>query len=145
MKLNEIQEMWEQDAPIDDTNLGEASTNVPKLHAKYLNLLSNAKLNMRNAESKYLKLRAKKFRYYRGEMSKQELEQESWEQWQGVKPLKNEMEEFLLGDEDLISSQDRFEYYKIMVGHLESIIKSINSRTWDIKSAIDWQKFTQGY
>jgi hypothetical protein len=78
-------------------------------------------------------------------MSKQELEQESWEQWQGVKPLKNEMEEFLLGDEDLISSQDRFEYYKIMVGHLESIIKSINSRTWDIKSAIDWQKFTQGY
>jgi Recombination, repair and ssDNA binding protein UvsY len=50
----------------------------------------------------------------------------------------------LLMDDDMIKAQDRVEYYKTLLYQLEQIIKSINGRTWDIKAAIDWQKFTQG-
>jgi hypothetical protein len=89
-------------------------------------------------------MRRKKFRYYRGEMTRSELEDEGWSQWQGTKPLKNEMDEFLAHDEQLISLQDKIEYFKTVVYQLENILKSLNSRTWDIKNHIEWLKWTNG-
>jgi hypothetical protein len=77
-------------------------------------------------------------------MTKQELEDEGWNQWQGVKPLKNEMDEFLQTDKDLIELQDKVEYFKTVLYQLEQIIRSLNSRTWDIKNAVEWTKFTNG-
>lgn len=144
MKLSELQSSWEQDSKIDETNLGNAATKIPTLHAKYLNYLTSAKLNLRKAESEYFRMRRKKFRYYRGEMSLQELQEESWDQWQGAKPLKNEMDEFLSFDEQLIDLQDKIEYFKTVIYQLEQIIRSLNSRTWDIKNAIEWLKWTNG-
>lgn len=144
MKLSEIQESWEKDSYIDETNLGRESTRVPTLHAKYLVHLSKVKLQHRKAESDYYNTRRLKYRYYRGEMTQEELVSNEWPQWQGNKPLKNEMDEFLQCDKDLIEFQDKIEYFKTVIYTLEQIIRSINSRTWDIKSAIEWQKFTNG-
>ena len=144
MKLSELQEQWADDSSIDETNLGKESAKVPTLHAKYLNYLSSTRLNLRKAQSDYLNTRRKKYKYYRGEMSKQELEDEGWIQWQGNKPLKNEMDEFLQCDNDLINLEDKVEYFKTVIGHLEQILRSINSRTWDIKTAVEWAKFTNG-
>ena len=144
MKLTEIQEQWQEDARIDQTNLGNESVRVPLLHAKYITVLSTIKLQLRKAESSYYNMRRLKYRYYRGEMSRDELEQEGWSQFQGNKPLKNEMDELLQCDADLLSQQDKIEYFKTAVYTLEQIIRSINSRTWDIKSAIEWTKFTNG-
>lgn len=144
MKLDEIQKMWADDSRIDETNLGQESARVPKLHAKYLNLLTNNRLVMRRTEADYLRMRRNKYKYYRGEMTRDELEQLGWDQWQGVKPIKNEMDEFLATDADLILLQDKLEYYKTVNYQLEAIVKSISSRTWDIKSSIEWYKFTNG-
>jgi hypothetical protein len=144
MKLNEIQESWAEDCRIDETNLGSESARTPKLHAKYLNVLTNNRLQTRMAESAYLKLRRLKYKYYRGEMTRDELDAQGWDQWQGVKPIKNEMDEFLSTDSDLILLQDKLEYLKTVQYQLESILKSIGSRTWDIKSSIEWHKFTNG-
>lgn len=144
MKLSDIQQEWERDAGIDETILGKEAIRVPTLHSKYLNYLSKVKLLLRKAESDYLNTRRLKYRYYRGEMSRQELEENGWEQYQGNKPLKNEMDEFLTCDKELIEFQDKVEYYKTVIYTLEQIIRSINSRSWDIKSAIEWNKFTNG-
>lgn len=144
MKLSDLQEMWAEDCKIDETNLGKESARTPILHAKYINYLSSTRLNLRKAESDYLNCRRKKYRYYRGEMSRAELEDEGWNQWQGTKPLKNEIDEFLQGDADLVSLQDKIEYFKTVLYQLEAIIRSLNSRTWDIKNTIEWTKFTNG-
>ena len=144
MKLSEIQEQWEQDSRIDETNLGHESVRVPTLHSKYLTYLSKVKLQLRKAESDYFNTRRLKYRYYRGEMSREELAVLEWEQFQGNKPLKNEMDEFLQCDKDLIELQDKVEYFKTVIFTLEQIIRSINSRTWDIKTAVEWTKFTNG-
>ena len=144
MKLSELQDQWSQDSKIDETNLGKESTRVPTLHAKYLNFLSSTRLNLRKAESDYYNTRRKKYKYYRGEMTKAELEEEGWDQWQGNKPLKNEMDEFLQCDADLIALQDKVEYFKTVIAHLEQVLRSLNSRTWDIKTAVEWAKFTNG-
>lgn len=144
MKLSELQEAWETDSKIDFTNLGKEAVRTPLLHAKYVNWMGSVRLNLRKAESDYLNTRRKKYRYYRGEMTKDELAQEGWAQYQGNKPLKNEMDEFLTTDPDLIVFQDKIEYFKTVLNQLEQIVRSINSRTWDVKNAIEWHKFSAG-
>ena len=144
MKLSEIQQNWIDDSKINELELGREAVKVPTLHSKYLVILSNTKLQLRKAESDYYRLRQLKFRYYRGELTQKELEDNEWLQWQGNKPLKNEMDEFMQCDEDLNNLLDKAEYFKTVIYTLEQILKSVNSRTWDIKSAIEWNKFTNG-
>lgn len=144
MKLSELQEEWKKDSIIDDNNLGKEAVRVPVLHSKYITFLSNAKLKLRKAESEYYNIRRLKYRYYRGELTQDELTANGWQQWQGNKPLKNEMDEFLNCDNNLIDFEDKIEYFRTIVYTLEQIIRSLNSRTWDIKSCIEWHKFTNG-
>lgn len=143
-KIDEILEMWEADSGIDDNHLGEASTTTPKLHAKYVRMLVEAKLRLSKLNLEYNNLRKNKFRYYRGEMSRDELKELQWEQWQFAKPLKAEMDEFLKGDEDLSKIQVRIEYIETMVYALESIMSQIKARDFQLSNGIKWKAFLAG-
>jgi len=144
MKLSDIQDQWKSDSKINQLELGNEAVRTPNLHAKYLTVLSNIKLQQRKAESDYNNMRRLKYRYYRGELTESDLNKLNIPQYMGNKPLKNEMDEFLTCDEDLNMLTDKIEYYKTVMFTLEQILRSINSRTWDIKSAIEWNKFTNG-
>lgn len=144
MTLDELQQMWENDAEIDDNYLGENSVATPKLHAKYIKLLVGAKLKHTKLQSDYLLLRKNKFRLYRGEMSRDELTNLGWDQWQGVKPLKNEMDEFLQGDSDLVTIKVKIDYLETMIYFLESVLSQIKARDWQIKTAVEWKRFLAG-
>jgi hypothetical protein len=144
MKLSDLQDSWSEDCKINEMELGKESARTPNLHAKYLNYLSSTRINLRKAESDYYNIRRLKYRYYRGELTQAELEENNWEQYQGNKPLKNEMDEFLICDAELLKLQDKVEYFKTVSYQLEQIIRSLNSRTWDIKNCIEWNKFTNG-
>ena len=129
---------------IDDNHLGEASTNSPNLHSKYINIIVSYKLKLAKTRGDYNMLRKNKFRYYRGELSRQELEDLGWQQWQGVKPLKNEMDEFLQGDGELVQMEQKVEYLNTIVYFLEEVLKQIRQRDWQIRTAVDWKKFLVG-
>ena len=144
MNIEELQDEWEKDSAIDDQYLGEASTATPKLHAKYIKLLISKKLQQIKMQADYNVLRKNKFRYYRGEMSREDLTSLGWTQWQGVKPLKNEMDEFLTGDEDLNQLEVKIKYLETMIYLLESILQQIKARDWQIKTAVEWKKFLAG-
>jgi hypothetical protein len=144
MTLDELQTMWDSDCEIDDNYLGENSTATPKLHAKYVKLLVNVKLKHTKLSSDYNILRKNKFRYYRGELSREELVDLGWNQWQGVKPLKNEMDEFLSGDTDLNTLKVKIDYLETMIYFLESVLSQIKARDWQIKTAVEWKKFLAG-
>jgi hypothetical protein len=144
MNIEQIQDMWEADAEIDDNYLGEHATKTPKLHAKYIKLLVGVKLKHTKLSSDYNMLRKAKFRYYRGELSREELTDLGWAQWQGVKPLKNEMDEFLQGDTELNTLRVKIDYLETMIYLLESILTQIKARDWQLKSGIEWKKFLAG-
>lgn len=143
MNIEELQNEWEKDCRIDD-DFDRSSTTTPKLHAKYLRILINTKLKHTQLKSQYAELRKNKFRYYRGELSRDELSELGWNQWQGTKPLKTEMEQFLQGDSDLLKLETRMEYLEAMIYALESIMNQIKSRDWEIKNAITWKMFMAG-
>ena len=144
MTLDEIQNEWDKDAEIDENYLGETTVATPKLHAKYLRLLVGVKLKHTKLQSDYNQLRKNKFRYYRGELSREELQALEWQQWQGVKPLKNEMDEFLQGDTELNTMKVRTEYLETMIYLLESILGQLKARDWQIKTAVEWKRFLAG-
>jgi hypothetical protein len=144
MNIEQIQDMWDVDCEIDNNYLGETTTATPKLHAKYVKLLVNVKLKHTKLSSDYNILRKNKFKYYRGEMSREELTDLNWNQWQGVKPIKNEMDEFLKGDNDLNTMTVKIQYLETMVYMLESILGQIKARDWQIKTAVEWKKFLAG-
>ena len=124
MKLADLQNDWEQDAEIDLFDLAETASAVPKLHAKYLTKLTKARLSFRKVESEYHRLRRTKERYFRGELTKDELQQYGWDQYQHTKPLKAEMEQIINADEDVITAVDKMEYWRTVLVFLEQVMKS---------------------
>ena len=129
--------MWETDCKLDELNLGQESTKIPELHAKYLNMLTTFKLQLRKNKSNLLSLRRLKWKYFRGELSQQELNTLGWEQYLGNAPLNNQMNEYLDSDSDVIKLQDKVEYIEACLTQLDYIMRSINSRSFDIKNAIE--------
>lgn len=144
MTLDEVLEMWDSDCNIDDDHLDKESVNTAKLHSKYLRILMQHKVKAAALNVEYNNLRQKKFRWYRGEMSRDELKDLSWDQWQGIKPLKNEMEEFLTGDQDLNRINAKLEYINCMVNAVESILNQIKARDWQIRNSVEFKKFISG-
>jgi len=144
MNIEQLQEEWDKDCEIDDNYLGENSTATPKLHAKYVKMLVQVKLKHTKLSSDYNLTRKNKFRYYRGELSREELQDLQWNQWQGVKPIKNEMDEFLKGDAELNAMEIKIKYLETMIYFLESVLQQIKARDWQIKTAVEWKKFLAG-
>jgi hypothetical protein len=144
MTLDEIQANWEIDCEINTNHLDNESVKTAKLHAKYIKLLVDAKLRISKLRTEYQELRKLKFRYYRGELTRQELTELNWEQWHYSKPLKNEMEQLLDGDSDITKIKMKIEYIETMIYLLESILKSIADRTWSIRNSITFKQFLAG-
>lgn len=144
MNLEELHSAWELDCKIDDTHLDTESIRTPNIHSKYLRILMGYKMKLSALQTEYNVLRQKKFRYYRGEMGKTELEENTWPQWQGVKPLKSEMNEFLEGDADLNRITIKCEYLQNMIQGVESIMNQVKARDWQIRNSIEWKKFIAG-
>ena len=145
MNIEQLHDLWDVDCALDDNHLDRESVRTPNLHAKYLRHLIQHKMKLAALAVDYDTLRQKKFRYYRGEMGKVELEELSWSQWQGIKPLKNEMMEFLEGDVDLNRVSIKREYINCMVQAIEAILGQIKARDWQIRNAIEIKKFISGH
>lgn len=143
-KIDEITQEWKIDCDIDGNHLDDAALRTPHLHAKYIATLTDSKLKLSKSKAEYNKLKKIKVKYYSGKFSKEELEKFGWEQWNFTKPIKSEMDDLLKGDDDMISLILRTEYLETMISKLESIIKEISNRTWNIRAAIDYKKFING-
>jgi hypothetical protein len=144
MTLEELIDQWEIDSAIDDNHLDRESVRTPNIHAKYLRILMGYKMKLSALKSEYNTMRQRKFRYYRGEIGREELQGYGWPQWQGVKPLKNEMNEFLEGDADLNKITIKCQYLENMIQAVESIMTQVKARDWQIRNTVEWKKFIAG-
>lgn len=142
--LNELQTQWAEDCKLDELNLGGESTRTPVLHSKYVTLLSNSKLQLRKAVADLKRLENVKSDYYRGELSKEELDQLGWEPWRKNAVLRSDMRDQLDSDPDVIKQQDKVYYLETTVDFLDRVLRSLNSRGWDIKNAVEWNKLQSG-
>ena len=109
--LNQVHEMWQKDSVIDNHSLDDTSRNTPKLHSKYLQMWSEAKLSLKRAEFEQKKLLKDKWLYYNGKMDRETLEEKGWEPdpFDGLKILKGEMDYYYDSDPEIQKSEEKIQ------------------------------------
>lgn len=142
--VEQIVDQWEQDAKIDIGRISEATLNTPLLHSKYLRLLASWKQKQAQAKSNLYNVRMLKTRYYKGELSKEELDKYQWKQWQYNKPLKNELEALLQSDKDVVKVQSQLEQVDTIVYVLDCIMTQIKQRDFEISNYIKIKMYERG-
>ena len=143
LKLEDIQELWHKDREIDYTELGTESIRIPLIHDKYLKIFTDERIRLKGIEFELSKMVRTKTEYYSGKMSQEELERRGWEQYLG-RLLKNEMANYIESDDDVIKLKQQLVVLQEKVSYLDSVIRMINNRGFQIKNALDWLKFTNG-
>ena len=141
MNLDEIQSLWEEDSKIDEDELHIESTKIPSLHAKYYRILNNILLLKKLEENKFKQLKKEKWQYYTGKADPEVYIEKPFDH----KVLRQDVDKYMDADEDLIKITSKIDYYQIMLNYLDSILKTINNRTYQIKNSIEWQQFIRGY
>jgi hypothetical protein len=143
MKLEEIQLLWEKDSSIDRTELGEESLRIPQLHSKYFKIFSAERMTLRKLEHDLKTLYREKFEYFNGTLDEETLRSNGWDP-NPLKILRSDIPMYLDSDKEYSTLQLRIEMQKEKVDFVESIIKSLTTRGYQIKSAIEWEKFKVG-
>jgi len=143
MNLDELKVMIKKDLDIDQTALDAESSRTPQLHNKYLVMFMDEKLKLKRMNSELSVLRRNKWLYYTGRMSQEELTQFGWEPFE-LNILKTEADDMIESDVDYIKASEKVNFQEEKVNYLESVIKIVQNRQWQIRAMIDWLKFTQG-
>lgn len=139
--------MWEADSVIDEINLDETSIKSAKLHAKYLQLLSIAKLRLKKKEMEFDAIKKDKWLYFEGKMTKDQMDERGWKYDPfdgGTKPMKSNMDYYYKSDSDLTRLQSQIDYQKTLIDTLIDIMDNIKWRHQNIRNIIDWKRFTAG-
>jgi len=143
MNIDQIKAQADIDTIINPSNLDEESIKIPQVHNKYLCILMDEKIVLEALESKLKLLRRDKWLYYSGKMSEEELKQKGWKPFD-LNILKQEVDRFIDSDIDVINLSNKVFVQKEKVNYIESVIKIISNKIWNIRANIDWIKFTQG-
>ena len=143
MKLEEIQELWNRDRDIDITDLGVESVRIPQIHDKYLKIYIDERIRLKGLQFDLNKLVKLKTDYYAGNLTEEELEKLGWEQFL-TRLIKTEITKYLEADEDIIKMKKNIVLMEEKIHYLDSIIKMVSNRGFQIKSAIDWIKYEDG-
>ena len=139
--LDKIQEMWVKDSKIDPDNLHNESLNIPVLHAKYFEVYNNINLLRKRAEQQRKNIRHERYEYFSGKADPDVYIENPF-----PKKIrdKDTMQKYLDADERLSSISLKIEYYETMMVYIESILKQISNRTYQIKNSIEFMRFNAG-
>lgn len=143
MNMNELKKMVEEDLDIDSTELGNECLKSPQLHNKYLCFLYDEKHNLELMESILKILEKEKWLYYTGKMDEETLKQKNWEPFD-LAIVRQDADRFIEADKQYSDTKIKVNLQREKVAYLENIVKIMSNRAWNIKSAIEWNKFTQG-
>lgn len=144
--LNNVLEMWAEDCRIDGTKLDKSSKETPILHAKYLRLLSEAKLMLKKAERDQKILLKEKWLYYNGKMDEDQIRTKGWafDPFDGLKVMKGEMDYYYDSDPEIQKSEEKIEYWKTVISTLTDIMDNLKWRHQNISNIIRWKQFEAG-
>lgn len=143
MKLDDLKSEANQDLQLDEHLLDDESLRTISLQGKWLDILNEEELYLIKLRSDYSKEKTFKVRYYKGKLTKQELDQRGMKQF--LENLTNtEQGLYLDSDEELSVLRQRLQYQEKKVEYVKSVLDAIRQRTWGIKNAIEYRKFIKG-
>tara|TARA_B100001113_G_scaffold352803_1_gene355168 strand:- start:1097 stop:1549 length:453 start_codon:yes stop_codon:yes gene_type:complete len=137
-----IQSMWDKDSNMNQDELDSESLKIPQLHAKYYDLYNTILLMRKRDEQQYNNTLLERRNYYTGKATADIYAEEPF-------PYKvrdkEDLKLYLEADQKLSKTKLKIEYYDTMLRYLEEILKQVSNRTYQIKNAIEWRRFSAGY
>ena len=140
MTLEELQESVNKDFKLDDTELDRESVNIPLLHNKYLIHFNKFNLLLKKADQEHKSLTKDKWEYYTGKADPSVYKEKPFD----IKVLKADVHIYMDSDPELQKADQKVAYLNQIVKYLEQVLRGVNNRTFLIKNAIEWKKFTSG-
>lgn len=143
MKLESIFELWEQDSHVDRNVLDEEALKLSKLHHKYHKIYTNERMLLRKYEAELKTLKLDKYEFYT-QGPTQETQTKGWQLPAIGKIIRSDVGQYIDADKDIIEHTLKIGVQHEKIELLESIIKTVSNRGFQIKTAVDWIKYTGG-
>jgi len=140
MDLEQLQQLADTKLKINDTELDLESLKTPQLHNEFLKHLTKFKLMLSRSESEYNILKRNKWEYYTGKADASVYALKPFD----LKILRTDIDKYLEADDELQKAKQKIDYLSTTVDFLDRTVRQISNRTFTIKNAIDWKKFTSG-
>lgn len=140
--IEEIIEMWKKDSEVDSTDPGKEILRIGNLHSKYTRMLAAHSIAAKQCSMEYAKLKKIKWEYYSGRLDEQDLKKRGWEPFRFL--LKSDINIYIEGDSDLMKLMAKKALHEEAFNYCTFIVKELTSRTYQIRSFMDWEKFIAG-
>ncbi len=140
MSLDDILKAIAEDSTINKSKLDDASIAISSLQAKWIALLADAGRNLRAAQKHHDDVLKERTLHYTGKMSDQHYKDEPMQ----LKPLKTDLPLFLNADDAYQQAKDALHEAKAICDSIELFIKDLSQRSFNIRNAIEFQKFQAG-
>lgn len=140
MDLEQLQLEVDKDLKINDLELDLESLKTPQIHNKYLKHYTKFKLLLTRTEDELKTLKRDKWEYYTGKSSPEVYQLKPFD----LKILKTDIDKYLEADVDIQKLSQKLAYLNTVVDFLDRTLRIIVNRTYTIKNAIEWKRFTSG-
>ena len=143
MTLDEIFDNWSADSRISKTDLDDESLKIPLLHSKYLKFYTAERLTLHKLESEYKSLFKLKSEYFSGTLDMDTIREQSWEPNPKL-ILKSELNMHIEADAQIQKLSLKIGLQREKVSTLDSILKTVSNRGFQISNAINYMKLMNG-
>jgi len=143
--LEEIEKSWSQDLLIEETKLGEAQVNTPRLHQKYYTILIRELYALEQYDGKVKEMEHwLDLLYQPNRLTDDDYDRLGWEPLKRIPPTAQERARSISLDQRMIEAKLQYSRQKLKTDYLKEIVARINQRGWDIRNLIEVKKFESG-
>ena len=148
-RFNKLKEDWAEDSHVDfqfknkqySADLAQVALDIPFIHNKYLNHYTDISQIKTSLEFEIRKLVKEKREYYGGEADAKIYAEKPF--GNSIK-TSEKMKVYLESDDEIINLEAKIKYLDQMLYWLDQVMKQISNRGFQIKCAIEWEKFING-
>jgi len=140
MDLEQLQLEADKDLKINDTELDLESLKTPQLHNKYMKHYTKFKLLLTRTEDELRTIKRDKWEYYTGKADPSVYQAKPFD----LKIMRTDIDKYLEADEDIQRLSQKVAYLVTVVDFLDRTLRVVVNRTYTIKNAIEWRRFTSG-
>lgn len=140
MKLEDIEIEIEKDSQIDVNKLSHESLKLPLLSTKYRKFFVYESKVLMQAQIKLTEMESELFKYYDGSAPDSEYVKYPINKL----PLKGNIDKSIKSDKRYLELMEKVKNQELKVFAIQDFMKELNSRSFNIKNAIEWEKFKNG-
>lgn len=143
MKLADIFDLWEVDSQVDRRVIDDEALKISSLHKKYHEIFTNERLMLRKYEMELKVLKLEKFEFLTDGPTK-ETQEKGWKLPPKGKIIRSDAQQYVDADKEVINLTLKIGLQHEKITLLESILKTIHQRSFNLRAAIDFIKWTNG-